>query len=130
MIKNLNTARMIIALYNCIDMEKFRVVIFTKTHDTRKLILKNLINYFDRNELKNTISRDINNNVESFIEFKNGSELRVVSADGCGRGMRFCQVFYEDGIGKDILDCVVSPHECSPELYRLCRFNIEESKEL
>lgn len=104
--EKLNYLTMLTALRDCTETDGFRVGIFA-TRQARVLgIFDELIKSMDDEE-RNAKSRSVRTANSTFIEFKNGSYLKVLGAKESARGNVFHRVLYEAGINEEILNCVI-----------------------
>jgi len=103
--QELNYLNMLTAVRDCTEIKNYRVGIFA-TRQARVLsIYDELVKSMDDEE-RNATSRFVRSG-STFIEFKNGSYLRVLGAKESARGHAFHKVLYEAGINDEILNCVI-----------------------
>lgn len=91
--QELNYLTMLTAVRECVNKERFCVGIFTRTQANRLSVCLELLESMNANS--------------SFIEFKNGSYIKVLSASQNARGHAFHKVLHEPGIDYEVLNCVV-----------------------
>ena len=94
------------AVRECVNKERFCVGIFTRTQANRLSVCLELLESMDEEEQKAT-HRAVRNTNSSFIEFKNGSYIKVFGASQNARGHAFHKVLHEPGIDYEVLNCVV-----------------------
>ena len=104
--QELNYLTMLTAVRECVNKERFRVGIFTRTQANRLSVCQELFESMDEEEQKATHPAVRNAN-SYFIEFKNGSYIKVLSASQNARGYAFRKVLHEPGIDHEVLNCVV-----------------------
>lgn len=108
--QELNYLTMLTAVRDCMNTEKLCVGIFTNTQANALAICLELIESMDADEQEAEL-RAVRNAGNSFVEFKNGSYIKVLSANENARGHAFHKVLYENGIGREVLNCVIRPTE-------------------
>ena len=108
--QELNYLTMLTAVRECVNKERFCVGIFTRTQANRLSVCLELLESMDEEEQEATY-RAVRNANSSFIEFKNGSYIKVLSANENARGYSFDKVLYEDDIDHEILYNIVQPTE-------------------
>lgn len=104
--QELNYLTMLTAVRECVNKERFRVGIFTRTQANRLSVCLELLESMDEEEQEAKL-RAVRSANNSFIEFKNGSYIKVLGASENARGHAFHKVLYEPGIGYEVLNCVV-----------------------
>ncbi len=90
--QELNYLTMLTAVRECVNKERFCVGIFTRTRANSLPIYLELLQGMDEEEQKAKL-RAVKSTNNSFIEFKNGSCIKVLSASQNARAMlstRFC----------------------------------------
>lgn len=108
--QQLNYLSMLTAVRDCTETDGFRVGIFTNRLSYAKEVFSELMESMDEEE-REAQSRAVKSFNSNFIEFKNGSYIKVLSASENARGNAFHKVLYQDGIDRDILYCVVKHTE-------------------
>lgn len=108
--EKLNYLTMLTALRECAEIDGLRVGIFTSLQKRRLDTFDELIESMDKEECE-LKSRSVRSSTNTFIEFKNGSYIKVLGASENARGHAFHKVLYEEGISNELLHCVIRPTE-------------------
>lgn len=89
--QELNYLTVLSAVRECVNKERFCVGIFTGTQADRLSVYHELLESMDEEEQK-AMRRAVRNASNSFIEFKNGSYIKVFGASQNARGHAFHKV--------------------------------------
>lgn len=95
--QELNYLTMLTAVRECVNKEGFRVGIFASARCRLYPICHELLESMDEEERKEWF-RATGSNDNFFIEFWNGSYIKIISASDHGRGQAFHMVLCEPGI--------------------------------
>lgn len=94
----------------CLKYRYFRSLFVSAT--AKKDIVFEYIKYFYKNSwfIRRNITRIKNNSNEAFVEFKNGSFIRVVLGRESARGIRANSIVIDSDItNQEIIHCVLRP---------------------
>lgn len=89
--QELNYLTVLSAVRECVNKERFCVGIFTRTQADRLSVYHELLESMDEEEQK-AMRRAVRSANNSFIEFKNGSYIKVLGASENTRGHAFHKV--------------------------------------
>lgn len=95
-------------LLYCHVMEKFRAAVYVSSKDKIGCVKNILFDIFDDSFPIKTI-RYAFNKYESFIEFPNGSILKIIFVNDSGRGNKFNGCLIDEDISNDVKQKVVYP---------------------
>lgn len=108
--QRLNYLTMITAIRNCVEREWFSVGVFTKTFAKKESVFTDIIGSMDKSEFE-SVHKSTKNKRDTIVTFKNGSYIKILSANTGARGYAFNSILYENGIDQELLDCVIRPTE-------------------
>lgn len=95
----------------CLKYRYFRSLIFVSAAAKKDIVFE-YIKYFYKNSwfIRRSITRIKNNSNEAFVEFKNGSFIRVVLGRESARGIRANSIVIDSDItNQEIIHCVLRP---------------------
>lgn len=95
------------AISICGEKQRYKVIVATNSRADWSHIEAFLLSYTDTN----SINRVVSTKNEFFVEFKNGSIIRLISANPSVRGFRAHLLVADPAIDKNIMKCVLLPIE-------------------
>lgn len=95
----------------CFRYRYFRSVIYVSLHSKKNVVFEYIEFFCNGNWfIKRNITRIRNNSNEAFVEFKNGSFIRVVLGRESARGIRANGIVIDSDItNQEIIHCVLRP---------------------
>lgn len=110
-------------LLYCHVMEKFRAAVYVSSKDKIGCVKNILLDIFDNSFPVKTI-RYVFNEYKSFIEFPNGSILKIIFVNDSGRGNKFNGCLIDEDISNDVKQMIVYP-QLYPRIISLEYFKLE-----
>lgn len=115
-------------LLYCHVMEKFRAAVYVSSKDKIGCVINILFDIFDNSFPVKTI-RYVFNEYEPFIEFPNGSILKIIFVNDSGRGNKFNGCLIDEDISNDVKQMIVYP-QLFPRIISLEDFKLESWDEV
>ena len=110
-------------LLYCHVMEKFRAAVYVSSKDKIGCVKNILLDIFDNSFPVKTI-RYVFNEYKSFIEFPNGSILKIIFVNDSGRGNKLNGCLIDEDISNDVKQMIVYP-QLYPRIISLEDFKLE-----
>lgn len=110
-------------LLYCHVMEKFHAAVYVSSKDKIDCVKNILLDIFDDSFPVKTI-RYVFNEYKSFIEFPNGSILKIIFVNDSGRGNKFNGCLIDEDISNDVKQMIVYP-QLYPRIISLEDFKLE-----
>ena len=107
---SLSRSALVYAISICREKENYRVTVVCDSETGSEAVMEELCNFNLVRDPQHT-HRVVKGRNSSYLQFKNGSIIRVIAARESVRGLRSHLIIVSPEVNKEIVECVLRPME-------------------
>lgn len=107
---SLSRSALVYAISICEEKENYKVTVACGSEVGREVIMEEF-RYFNLEKDTQRIGRIVKGRNNSYVQFKNGSIIRVIVARESAHGIRSHLIIVSPEVNKEIVECVLRPME-------------------